>query len=305
MNQQLLPQTRAIKRRGLLINLSLIAYVCLIIGFLIGFLLSDVLYGFGSASVATTTTTASNGNAVTYQGDTQLFVPSDGDSYIRVYPNSGVEYGDPYVSVGSPNYPLIQGEQMIIPSPSVSYSPALSYFNTAISIITGIIPCLLLLLYVWKLHGKAFGKYFIPVVFGLVALGYVSNTVVTVASFFQYKQFSTVNLIDLVLPVTMAVCCGVMAFLCRTGRIHKVWLIIAAIASILMCAESCLAFPYALHGAPILPKTMYGANILGDALFYTALLLFAFFNMVPGKNVSEDPEPTDDTKNVPFFLGRN
>ncbi len=306
MNHQFLPRTRAIKQQGLLIILSLIAYVCLIIGLLIGFLPSSVLYNFGTAPVDATRTNVSSGNAVTYQDDTRLFVPSDGGSYIKVYPNSSVEYGDPYFSASSSDHPLIQGEQMIVPSQSVTYSYLLSYFNTAISIISGVIPCLLLLLYVWKLHIKAFGKYLIPIVFGLVALDYVSTTVLTVVSFFQYNYFSVFGLIDLVVPVTMAVCYGVMAFLCRTGRIRKVWLIIAAIASVLLCAESCLAFPHLLYGTPILLKVMYGANILGITLFYTALLLFAFFNMVPGKDgSSEDPDPTDDTKNAPFFLGRN
>ncbi len=236
----------------------------------------------------------------------QVYISSIGglDSYAQLMPVSPTTKLQSFLfsrQTSPVAYTLIQPDLCFVTSYAISpvSSTPLSYINTAMLFLSAFIPCILLLLYVWKLHENLRGKLLLPISFGAVAVYYAYDSICIIANFFQHGRFYASELLNLLLPVALAVCYVMMTIHSCTGSVSKKWLLITAIASALFCLEACLVFPNLLYRAPIWMKVIYGANILGHILFYVTLLLHAFFNMIPRKDdTPEDKEPIIESKNI-------
>jgi hypothetical protein len=127
-----------------------------------------------------------------------------------------------------------------------------------------------------------------------------------ISSLVKYKCCTLANVLDMILPIAMVILCGVLAFLSYTGHTRKMWPILTAITSVLILVNSCLKTSYLLGHLPFTMHLILGVYMIGTVLFHAALLLYTFFNMIPGNDDSiEDIEPVDDCANTPFSLKRN
>ena len=291
MNQQSRPQTRAIKGQNVLIILSLIAYVCLIVSFLLNLLPTNVLYkSYGPTSTHTA-----------IKSDTAIPNLTNGNSEeLAVEENMPSIYADPSSDMLSIEMAPAPHAQFVL-----SYFPIFC-FNKILSVLSGGAPCLLLLFYVWKLYRKTYGKYLVPITFGLIAISYVYSMASFISSLVKYKCCTLANVLDMILPIAMVILCGVLAFLSYTGHTRKMWPILTAITSVLILVNSCLKTSYLLGHLPFTMHLILGVYMIGTVLFHAALLLYTFFNMIPGNDDStEDIEPVDDCANTLFSLKRN
>lgn len=383
MNQQIQPEKPALKKQALLVNLSLIAYACLLFYFLSCILPNELFNSLfikraelssspifmSNASdlnsdhfqVVYSTKYHSNPNTTTAEGSNVSDIGSissvisgtitniEGDEFVSFgtidgstsdgkviyYANSDSMVFDQYIQItpsithislhcdtvaNSPFYPGYGPAiiQPVVSSSSFYFSTneVLSYINTATSFLWGIIPCLLLLLYVWKFHEYKRGKLFMPLIFGTVSIGYVCNSLSILVDFFKVViNFFTYDgndhaipvsplnripdlLINLALPAAMAVCYVIMTIHSRTGSVNKKWLIITAVVSTLHCIRNYSYF--SIPDSTLIFRILYGANILGHVLFYVTLLLHAFFNLLPKKDddKEEPSEPIIESKNM-------
>lgn len=291
MNQQFLPQTRAIKGQSVLIILSLIAYVCLIVSFLLNLLPTNVLYkSYGPTSTHTAIKSDTAIPNLTNGNSEELAV----EEYMQViYEN--------------PSSDMLPVETITEPHVRVNFSySSIFCFSKILSFLSGVAPCLLLLLYLWKLYRKNYGKYLLPIIFGLIAISYGYSMASFISSLVKYKCCTLANVLDMILPIAMVILCGVLAFLSYTGHTRKMWPILTAITSVLILVDSCLKTSYLLGHLPFTMHLILGVYMIGTVLFHAALLLYTFFNMIPGNDDStEDIEPVDDCANTPFSLKRN
>ena len=421
MNQQIQPEKPAIKKQTLLVNLSLVAYVCLLLGFLQYFSPHSIPYGLftsviGNRKVASDATVyhssklpdgiaastsiiesdstlgsislnASDiytigsitqnpedpdnpenseenggaalkvfssikdpsadstdvGNAIighfaVVGGSSQGSDVSDGNISIKYYTSTGnsavevpVEHftswclpasssDGTFVRINGDNKANLTGalelssnQNFIQVTPSmsdmsiVSTSYRMSPMNTLMALLEGLLPCFLLLLYVWKFHDHPRGKYFVPVACGMIALSHVYSIINIIVNFLRgFSSFT--YLLNLVVPAAMAACYIIIPLSSRNGgNVSKKWWVITTIVSAVYGLQPCLSIivliPDSSFFSTSLPYVLpYALTAVGHVLFLAGLLLYVFFNLLPkkddGSDKEEPAEPIIESKNM-------
>ena len=426
MNQQIQPEKPAIKKQTLLVNLSLVAYVCLLLGFLQCFSPHSIPYGLFTSvignrkvasdatvyhssklpdGIATSTSTIESdstlgsisltasdiytigsitknpedpdnpenpeenggaalkvfssikdpsadstdvenaiiGHFAVVGGSSQGSDVSDGNISIKYYTSTGnsavevpVEHftswslpasssDGTFVRINGDNKanltgalelssnqnfikvtPSMMSEVTFMSTPymitgSYATSRILQLVNTLMALLGGLLPCFLLLLYVWKFHDHSFGQYFIPVVCGMIALKHVYNILNSLISFLHDLQ-SYESLLNLVLPLAITICLVIMILSYRNGVVRKKWWLITAIAFGMYIVHVFLSYHHLMQGASLSISLPYMLTVVGHILFFAGFLLYVFFNLLPkkddGSDKEEPAEPIIESKNM-------
>ena len=179
--------------------------------------------------------------------------------------------------------------------------------NTLMALLGGLLPCFLLLLYVWKFHDHPRGKYFVPVACGMIALSHVYSMINIIVTFLRgFGSFT--YLLNLVVPTAMAACYIIIPLSSRNGgNVSKKWWVITTIVSAVYGLQACLSIrvliPDSRFFSTSLPYVLpYALTAVGHVLFLAGLLLYVFFNLLPKKdNDSDKEEPSEpiiESKNM-------
>ena len=242
---------------------------------------------------------SSDGTFVRINGDNKANLTgalelSSNQSFIQVTPSmmSEVHFmSTPYMITGSytPGSHLLRG------------------VNTLMALLGGLLPCFLLLLYVWKFHDHPRGKYFVPVACGMIALSHVYSIINIIVPFLRgFGSFT--YLLNLVVPAAMAACYIIIPLSSRNGgNVSKKWWVITTIVSAVYGLQPCLSISVLIPDfrffSTSLPYVLpYALTAVGHVLFLAGLLLYVFFNLLPkkddGSDKEEPTEPIIESKNM-------
>lgn len=164
-------------------------------------------------------------------------------------------------------------------------------FVSLISLIIGLAPIVLFLVYTFKFHKDFKATICVPIVFGLIAFAPIYSIIEILIMGYGFYFADLINLIFITAPFVLATISALKGFS------KKSFTIIAFSISLLLCVHSIIRIysnRYYLRSEPYIYLITSLCSILGTISFYTSLFLFAMNNRIP---TILTPSPEYEKKN--------